>query len=594
MGITSEYEAIITNEVAKKFGKCDSIIKSNRKYLGTFNNDKINIYNLNYPSFNLTVENSISCIEKINNIDFNPEYPQIIMSALNDGDVKLWNISDKANNNKEICIFKGHSSYVIYALFNPEFSNMVISSDKNNIKIWDITKYLHYYDVIHEDKIESLKWNFSGDKYGYIDNNSKLVINETRKNKGLLEIHENNKKDLNDFIFEGYHDIITFQNNRINRWDMRKFDEPVKTYENIDIISYLYDNKLKYLYSNQGDNIDIYKTHNFDNIEQKLKLSLSDNITLLDSCFLENNEIANIFELTKFKSRIIKIKKENHINKQINKQTNMSQPEKSLKEYLNKIVYKISDYSELLKFNRNIKQDEIIISPKYLDISELSIEFKSIQSQTVFQRKQYVQDKIIQEDNIKDIKNSKDKCIFYLRLLIRDNTNIKLIKQYLSFLKRNPQLEALNLDYKKELQFYMVCLSKSELNELKEEKSNDEKNNLIIFLRILYETHIKDYLDFDEQIKQKEINGYGNHSFFNQPIEFENTELFFYKLKMNLYYRITKMNSKDYKANFNVMKDYIKKVLNNNYFNNNYINQNEEILDLLIFSISNINLSTSG
>ena len=34
----------------------------------------------------------------------------------------------------------------------------------------------------------------------------------------------------------------------------------------------------------------------------------------------------------------------------------MEQPKKSLKQYLNEIVYKISDYSELLKSSKNIKK----------------------------------------------------------------------------------------------------------------------------------------------------------------------------------------------------------------------------------------------
>ena len=409
---------------------------------------------------------------------------------------------------------------------------------------------------------------------------------DKEKNKGLLEIYEQKEKYINDFIFEGYHDILVFYDNRVKRWDIRKFNEPVKVYENLGISSYLYDNKLHYLYSMQYNRIDIYKDADFDKKEQEIKISLSDNIILLDPCFLEGNEIANFLELTQFSSRIIKIKKE----KFSNRKTVMAQPKQSLKKYLDEIVYKISDYSELLKYSKNIKKDEIIITPKYLDISELSNEFKSLETQSVFQRKQYVKDNL---DKINNIKNSTDNCVFYLKFLIRDNTNTKLIKKYLSFLKENPQLETLNLDYKKELKYYMVCMAKSELNELKEEKENDEKVNLIKFLSKLYDAKENDFLKFVDDIKNKEIKPFGNHSFFNQPIEFANAELFFYKLKMNLYYRIMKMNSIDYKANFKAMKDYIKIILEKNYFNNNNITQNEEILDLLVFSINNTKINNN-
>ena len=508
MGISNEYEAIITNEVDQTFDDFNPILKSNKKNLGTFYNNIINIYNLNPPNFNLIIENSISCKEKINYIDFNPEYPQIIMSALNNGDVKLWNISNKINNDKEICIFKGHSSYVNFALFNPEKSTMVLSSDNKNIKLWDINNYLIDYIAFHEDYIDKIKWNFSGDKYGYISDRSKLVINETNENKSLLIIKEEREKDIYDFIFKDYNKIITFHKNRIKSWDIRYFNAPLKTYQNINFSSYLYDNNLEYLYSIQKNRIEIYKADDFDKKEQELKISNlinPKNIILLDAGFLEDNEIANFLELNQFGSRIIKIKKENFSNKkEVMNQAiiNQNQPKKSLKEYLDSIVYKISDYSELLKFNKKIKSNDTKIKPKYLEISELSNEFKSIEAQSFFQRKQYVQDNI---DQIDYINNPTDKCLFYLKLLIRDNTNTRLIKEYLSFLKRNPQLEALNLDYKKELEYYMVCLTKSELNKLKEEKANDEKDNLIRFLSKLYEAEEKNYAKFSEEIKTKEI-----------------------------------------------------------------------------------------
>ena len=46
------------------------------------------------------------------------------------------------------------------------------------------------------------------------------------------------------------------------------------------------------------------------------------------------------------------------------------------------IVYKISDYSEYLRYNKNIKSDEeIIIKQRYLNIPEISSELKSLQNQ---------------------------------------------------------------------------------------------------------------------------------------------------------------------------------------------------------------------
>ena len=57
---------------------------------------------------------------------------------------------------------------------------------------------------------------------------------------------------------------------------------------------------------------------------------------------------------------------------------------------------------------------------------------------------------------------------------------------------------------------------------------------------------------------------------------------------MNIYFGILKLESEEYNSNFKTMQDFIKIILDKNYFNNNDIIKNEEILDLLIFSISNI------
>ena len=576
MGNSNDYEAIIANEENRRFGNYNPMIKANNKYLGTFYGKNIKIYNLNPSTFKLTDENSIFCGKNINNIDFNPEYPEIIMSALNDGDVKLWNILNKEKDNKEICVFKGHSSYVNYAIFNPIISTKVISSDDMNVKLWDINKYLHECNVISGNNIDKLKWNISGDKYCFIDDNYKLSVNIREPNEHLYDIIDINKKEIKDYIFKSSREFIIFHEDRINIWDINNLGKPIKTFENNDFLSYLYDNNLNYFYSINKNRIDIYRPRSFNEIIQQLDISHltpSDDIILLDSCFLKNNEIANIFELKKSYSRIIKIKKKNVINHQRIKK----QPQMNLNEYLKNIVYKISDYSELLKYNEKIENiDEIILNQKYVDIPELSEEFQSIGTQSIFQRKSYVNQNINNGDNIKDFK---EKYFFYLKLLIRDNTNTKLIKEYLSFSQKNPKLVSSNLDYKEELNYYMVCLKKYDLGVLKE--GNSEKDNLINFLKKICEVQNC----FDINNIKKDFN---NHSFFNQPIEFENKELFFYKLKMHLYYRILKMDLNDFKSNFDFMKNFIGKILVNDIFNKDEIVNNDEIINLLIYSIINI------
>jgi WD40 repeat protein len=191
----------ISNEVLHEVNPYNSIIKTKDKYFDTFSGTNINIYNLNPSHFYLTPEKTITCNDSINNLDFNPDYPEIILSALYDGIVKLWNISNKENKN-EICSFKGHNSSVKFALFNPKVNTIIISTDKNNIKLWDINEYSHEYNIIHKNNIEKLKWDFSGDKFGYINRRYELLINKRKNHKDLFLIKDQ-KLLINDFIFKG-------------------------------------------------------------------------------------------------------------------------------------------------------------------------------------------------------------------------------------------------------------------------------------------------------------------------------------------------------------------------------------------------------
>ena len=461
MGNNNEYNANISNEIFTQIGEFNPKIKSNNKYLGTFSDSMIKIFNLNPQDFSLTLDKSFRCNNKINYLDFNPDYPEILMSALDDGDVKLWNISNQENYNKEISTFKGHSSSARFALFNPTESKIVVSSDNNNIKLWDINQYSHEYNIIHKNNIDKLKWNYSGDKYGYINKDCELIVNKKDNNIDLFTIkykdkYKNNYFYIKDFIFKGERGIITFHDDRINIWDMTNTIEPINTYYT-KFFKYLYDKNLNYFYAIGINKIDIYKPNDFTNKIQELELlnlPRSINLVLLDSCFLKSNEIANILEINEISSRTIKITQKNRVNYPEIK----IQPKLKLNEYLSKIVYQISDYSELLKYNNNVENKEIIIKQRYVNIPQISSEFKSLQNQSLLERKEYVKKEVNEVDKIESLKQ---KYISYLKLLLRDNTNKELIKKYLAFLKENKNkiIISSDVDYNSELKYYIVLLA---------------------------------------------------------------------------------------------------------------------------------------
>ena len=415
-----------------------------------------------------------------------------------------------------------------------------------------------------------------------------MIVNKKDNNIDLFTIKykdkdKNNYFYIRDFIFKGDRGIITFHDDRINIWDMTNTIEPIKTYYT-KFLEYLYDKDLNYFYSINTNKIDIYKPNDFTNKIQELELSNfphSTNLILLDSCFLKSNEIANILEINEINSRTIKITQKNRINYPVIK----IQPKLKLNEYLSKIVYQISDYAELLKYNKKIQNKEIIIKQRYVNIPQISSEFKILQNQSLLERKEYVKKEI---NKVEKIKCLKQKYISYIKLLLRDNTNKELINKYLAFLKKNKNkiITPSEIDYNSELKFYMVCLSKSELKQLNENKKNSEIENLIHFLNKLY--GVKQFFEF-VKIKKEDIKELNSYSYFNQPIKLDNIELFFYKIKMNIYYNVNKMDLDEFNAKFTLKKIFIKKILDNNFYNNKDIIKNEELLNLVTFCIININ-----
>ena len=86
-----------------------------------------------------------------------------------------------------------------------------------------------------------------------------------------------------------------------------------------------------------------------------------------------------------------------------------------------------------------------------------------------------------------EFNNIVEEYIYYIKLILRDNTNKKLLEKYLKFLKKNEselQKTFPNLDdFQNEVRFYKVFFNKDDyykIFQLQKEKS--EKEELIDFL----------------------------------------------------------------------------------------------------------------
>ena len=184
---------------------------------------------------------------------------------------------------------------------------------------------------------------------------------------------------------------------------------------------------------------------------------------------------------------------------------------------------------------------------------------------------------IIEEDIIKS------EYIKILYFVLIDNTNQKIVKTYLKFIKKyHDFIKKHNLKpYEKELKKYKVIFLKEEINEL--ENDIKDKSQKDIFLEYIY--YISDIdleknfdkLDFLKETKKK-LN---QLILFNMPIEFDNQELYYYKLYYNLLDHIANQDIDeiiDFLKNKKNVINYIKK---KDLFNAEYIISNEDKSNLL-------------
>ena len=554
------------------------IVKANDKYLITSLSNYIDIYDLNK---NLDIKYKKSIISKqsqdITNLDFNPDYPELFLSSHSDGNIKIWNINDLENNsNKEFSIIKAHDTAVKNSLFNPIYGNIVISSDLQNIKLWDLTKYIYSQTILNQKNITNLQWDPTGEYYGYINNDIELLIREKNNNEKIISIKEN----LKNFLFKSHHEIFTFSENSIKLWDIRDTQKVLK--ENlVDIkrsTKILYNINYDYFYFITCNLIKIFDIDKFNVVYTKIDKNIfGQKPILLNDSFIKNKEISNILDLISGDSTIIKV-----IQKKENKKSNSPIIKTNSKDYFHNIAYVISDYKNIFKFEENNIYDLKLKIKKYFMIPEIKQELIRLNNETIFERREYVEKELIQK---KKFRNINEQYLYYLKLLIRDNTNKLLIKEYLKFLKLNEneiKKRFKNLEeYQNEILFYKVCFSQDELKELGEGKDKSEKQEFIQLLQDLNDIkNLANICSFQRLRNIDEI------SFFNQPIDLNNEELFYYKSKTALCFNI--MTNKDFTTKINKFKlkqDLIKKILERNLFENKEIIKNIDKLNLLNYLI---------
>ena len=234
---------------------------------------------------------------------------------------------------------------------------------------------------------------------------------------------------------------------------------------------------------------------------------------------------------------------------------------------------------ENLEWKANI--NEVLSYKKYLDSEIISEQINNNYSKSLKKKKLEVEKEFNPEN--------KYEYVDFLKMLIKDNTNIKLIVEYLKYLKdlENKGKE-INFhgkeSFKNEYDNYNVVLNNEELklNNLPE-KDLLEKEKFISLLKEIINLNENNIDNFQEKVK----NNLENIQLFNQPIDISNKELYWYRNIFILYYSLNEIFSlKDKDKLIDLVKENIKIMNDKDIFNKNYILNNAELLTSIMIIIA--------
>ena len=151
-------------------------------------------------------------------------------------------------------------------------------------------------------------------------------------------------------------------------------------------------------------------------------------------------------------------------------------------------------------------------------------------------------------DEIDKIEDIRKKYILFLTLLVNDNTNIKLLEKYLTFLEdNNSALEDIfkkNYEnFEKELDYFSKALT-NELNEkFYKKKVESQKSQFLKLIDKILNLN-NDIEQFEKYLQICDNYFKNDISYFNMNINFSNEQLFYYR-------------------NINIFKYYLKSLYNN-------------------------------
>ena len=556
-----DYE-INEKDLFTKLAKTIVLYDANEKFLALSQNYKsAEIYSFTENDSDKKKLTEIKFPKKINDLKLNPNHLNILLVGTK-SQIELFIIPEDSKENNITnprFVFDKNKFGFQFSIFNPKNSHIIASSCfDHSIQIWSVSR-----QVIHTiscenmmELIDIMKWNKKGKLLGFIDNTQiKLYNNKNKKIIFNLDFEEN----YINFEFYGDNNILVQDedNNKIyvyefglgskgeveikKKKDCRILFEEEYNHILVSNLCYIIQKTIKNqerisLYDGLNNNV---FNHDCSLNHPKVIKTADSRISfkILDKDDYNNFKLVTIKDLYEDKP-IKEDKDEKSSSSSFNSfDTNSEDLEE---EYFFNCPNKFIGIIENLNFIFNKYEDTYKKEKKYMNIEEIQL--------NLINNKNH--DLIWLRNDVKQILENEKKCptkfgsikeeyIFYLNLLIKDETNIELLEKYLIFLKKNEDfLEKENILHEKffdELEYYSVFFEKDKLKNLfGDYKFESEKTKLINLVNDYYINLKNNTL---EKFK-KELNEKNERRYFNQPISLKSKELLYYDCYIDIFLHI--------------------------------------------------------
>ena len=520
----------------------------------------LNLYDMNIRSFGNIKINSDDFILK-----FHPKYKNIFLLA--DGIIiDVYEILENTYKLNKKITAEGHTQPIKLLEFSESYEKTFVTySEDRTIKLWKFNCPSAFRNIIVKDKIDDLQICYTFIFYQYKTENALI-----RNNYRSFDDIKTYKADASKFIII---DTETFV--LINEYivSIYKENEELEKFELED--SYFrtfYDKKLKLLYiCFQND----FKVINLEKriIEWKTRT----NYNLKDAFF--SNRINNLNIYAYF---ILKGKKKINFFSFCSKK---NLREKKLEniyitdEFWNDSIPNISDIANL-EWNQNIydeKKESYLMEPNIF--KEIKLNFEK----TLSDKKNEVM------KELKEINFSNADLDSILKLVIKDNTNKELMLNYLKFLKDNKDKINGKINYNSEYECYNIMFENNDLKKYNlEEKQITETEKFNNLLNRIKNLNLNDKKQIDD-LKKDVTNMLTKLQTFNQPINFDNRELYWYRNLINIYLDLNSIfNQKDIEETLKNLKENITIILDQEIFKKKYVLNNKELLTSILILIHSI------